>query len=87
MSLVMSHITADPWLVLQADLIYMPFMERFTIAMPTFAGYDLPTGAVKRWCEAMQQRDSVQVAAADPQKLLAAYRCVSQFAVTAHVSQ
>ena len=58
--------------------MYYPFAERFDVAMPEFCGFDLRAavdGKIGSWLEAMEQRDAVKAAAADPKLLLNAFRC------------
>ena len=61
----------------QADLILQPFLERFALAMPEFAGYDLRRalgGALAGWLDAMADRPSCHIASPDPELFLAAMR-------------
>jgi len=60
-----------------ADLVLMPFIERFDIIGRNFHGVDATEicgGAISSWLEAMQARPSCQRAAAAPQELLRAYK-------------
>ena len=61
----------------QADLVYIPFMERFALALPAFANYDVRgacEGSIGKWLDAMQQLPCCQVASAEPRLLLQAFR-------------
>ena len=52
-------------------------MERFALALPEFASYDVRAacdGSIGNWLDAMQQLECCQVAAANPQLLLQAFR-------------
>jgi len=63
--------------LMQADLAYYPFAERFDVVMPALCGYDLRSGengAVNGWLEAMQSRDAVKVCNADRDLLLKAFK-------------
>ena len=65
-------------LCLQADLILQPFLERFALAMPEFAGYDVRQaldGSLAVWLSAMADRPSCQIASPDPKLFLSAMRC------------
>lgn len=78
-------------MAVQADLIYMPFMERFALALPEFANFSVTEacgGSIGNWLEAMQQLECCQVAAAEPQLLLKAFRCAAmQVPLEAVISQ
>lgn len=55
-------------LLLQADLLYFPFMERFALSMPEFTGYnpcDACDGVMSDWLEAMGYLTCCQLASAD----------------------
>lgn len=57
--------------------MYMPFMERFALVLPEFANFSLTEachGDIGSWLTAMQQLECCQLAAADPQLLLKAFR-------------
>jgi len=61
----------------QADLIYMPFMERFAVAMPAFTPYDpcaACDGIMGDWLYEMQQLKCCQIAAPDHDLYLQAIR-------------
>ena len=65
----------------QADLVLQPSLERFALAMPEFAGYDLRRalgGALAVWLDAMADRPSCHIASPDPELFLAAMRCEVQ---------
>ncbi|KAL0041868.1 hypothetical protein WJX79_007212 [Trebouxia sp. C0005] len=60
-----------------ADLIYMPFMERFAIAMPAFTPYDpcaACDGLMADWLWEMEQLECCQIAAPDHDLYLQAIR-------------
>ena len=53
--------------------MYMPFMERFAIAMPHFTSFDpcaACDGSIGDWLYEMQQLECCQIAAADHDLLL-----------------
>lgn len=55
----------------------MPFMERFALALPEFANFSVTEacdGGIGKWLKAMQKLECCQLAAADPQLLLEAFR-------------
>jgi len=58
----------------QADLIYMPFMERFAIAMPAFTSHDPCDGRIGEWLAAMRQLECCQMAASDQNLFLQALK-------------
>ena len=61
----------------QADLMYMPFMERFALAMPVFTQYDpcaACDGSIGDWLAQMQGLECCQQAAAHPYLFLQALR-------------
>jgi len=61
----------------QADLIYMPFMERFATAMPAFMPYDpcdACDGRIGEWLAAMRQLECCQMAALDQKLFLQALK-------------
>lgn len=63
--------------MLQADLVLQPFMERFALAMPEFAGYDVHSacgGDVGAWLHTMAARPSCKMASPDHALFLAALR-------------
>ncbi|KAA6423953.1 MAG: hypothetical protein FRX49_05912 [Trebouxia sp. A1-2] len=60
-----------------ADLIYMPFMERFAVAMPAFTPYDpcdACDGRIGEWLVAMRQLECCQMAAPDQKLFLQALK-------------
>lgn len=62
----------------QADIIMFPFIERFSLAMPEHAGYDLASalnGSIGDWLATMAKRPSSLMACADPALMKAAFRC------------
>ncbi len=64
---------------MQADLVLLPFMERFHLVMQEFLGIGLDKmhgGSIQAWLESLQRRESCQIASADHSRLLEAYRCV-----------
>ena len=65
---------------MQADLMFMPFMERFAIAMPAFTPYDPCTacdGTMGYWLAEMEQLECCQMAAPDQELFLHALRYAS----------
>jgi len=61
----------------QADLIYVPFMERFAIAMPAFTPYDpcaTCDGTMADWLYEMEQLECCQIAAPNHDLYLQAVR-------------
>ncbi len=63
--------------LMQADLILFPFIERFALAMPEFAAYDVQKacgGSVGAWLSSMAERPSCKIASADPNLFLKALR-------------
>ena len=60
--------------MLQVDLIYYPFAERFALAMPKFAGLDMhkTSQAISDWLDVMQDRPAVQLASPKADLFLAA---------------
>ena len=62
---------------LQADLVLQPFMERFALAMPAFASFDVHStgrGRVGAWLQTMAEAPSCKIASPDPELFLAAVR-------------
>ena len=62
----------------QADLLYMPFMERFALALPDLTASDLRPaceGIMKPWLEAMGQLACCQQAFPDSKLFQQALRC------------
>ncbi|KAK9867166.1 hypothetical protein WJX84_010666 [Apatococcus fuscideae] len=60
-----------------ADLVLLPFMERFDLVTREFLGMRLETmhgGRVQAWLEGLRQRPSCRTASADRRLLLEAYR-------------
>lgn len=60
-----------------ADLILMPFIERFDIIGRNFHNFDTRAahqGTVGAWLEIMEARPSCRSAAADPEELLKAFK-------------
>lgn len=65
-----------------ADLVLLPFMERFDMCMREFRNdFDLRCEGgcgditpVGKWLELMEKRPAAKKAAADPAKLLAAFK-------------
>ncbi|KAL0019623.1 hypothetical protein WJX77_004229 [Trebouxia sp. C0004] len=60
-----------------ADLIYMPFMERFATAMPAFTPYDpcdACDGRIGEWLAAMRQLECCSLAAPDQKLFLQALK-------------
>jgi hypothetical protein len=71
------HISACGQNSVQADLIYMPFMERFAIAMPAFTLHDpcdACDGRIGEWLAAMRQLECCQMAAPDQNLFLQALK-------------
>lgn len=63
--------------VILADLALYPFVQRFAVGAPEFAGYDVrgaQGGAAGEWLQAMRARASCAATTADNAALLAAYR-------------
>ena len=62
--------------MLQVDLIYYPFAERFALAMPEFTGLDVhkTSQAVSGWLEVMEDRPAVQMASPKADLFLAALK-------------
>ncbi|KAK9917805.1 hypothetical protein WJX75_008460 [Coccomyxa subellipsoidea] len=60
-----------------ADLVLFPFIERFAIAMPEFAAYDVRHafgGSIGAWLSSMAERPACRIASADSSLLLEAFR-------------
>jgi hypothetical protein len=63
--------------LLQADLAYYPFAERFDVAMPAFCGFNMRSQenrAIRNWLEAMEGREAVMTCAVDAGLLLEAFK-------------
>lgn len=63
-------------MLLQADLIIFPFMERFALAKE-FTGYDVHDalgGSIGAWLSSMAERPSCKMASANSTLLLEAFR-------------
>ena len=69
-----SHLSHQRHNLLQVDLIYYPFAERFALAMPKFAGLDMhgTSQAVSGWLGVMEGRPAVQMASPKADLFLAA---------------